>query len=823
MGSNQGRYTGIQAQVNQQQGGIGVANFQPMDLSGIAKTIESIDNHIVKVQDANRTVDYLTLTEQLKAVDQEQSTFSSTIDKDGNLTLLDGTKQNYKDYLASAYEKKVQLVGDFKSKWKANRFQNDEMGVRIRSMQETMPIDRLQSEKAIELNLSQIQLVSTLEDISANPNLDFTQKIITMDNAIESTPMAFEQKQQSKRRYAGVAIEVAFKDHENYLGQLSTELEKQSGGNAELYLSLLKQSLESPEYQKRQEALTQGLNVLAEVSQVDDIAIKSLQGLTAQEIQQRQAIVKQESEQNQRRLNQYSRIAMQDANYAVQLALSGQGDSKAVSNAMVHLSQLIKNKILASDDKVQLNEMVKELVEAKKIGNQLASNPMGIDVGKISNPAIAGEALRIQQSYIEEQKRLAEQEVEKQQKQIDQAFDIYSTGTGVLSPAQFNKSLELGVDPQSQGYLGLTDQQLNNIIVENLENPMRAWVISGAKEGTIGEEAFWKKYTSLAGISNEVSVQAIRSVSDTPQDTFRYLDALNKASVFNTKFSKTKDELQGNLIDSGFKGDKNAYLASTRGILDNSVFQQIVWGETYKQTNGKVFSLKEGGKGTGEKIDSTFQQKYNENYIRLSKNMMSIKKNEVSLNRNTQIAMTRNYKLPMPKMQGVSLAQANKTNWNSQPLQIIGIASAIAGTAKQLDVTVGLTSGYRHIPTSSKTEHGGYGGRYAIDVADNGNDRQVQLQLYATLKGINAIGNNVKIGGAKSRMFTYAKLLESGRDLPYLTKRQNAELKNIIMKSGGVFNEGSKADSHFHVSGVVSSTQASRYVPSTIKKSVRLN
>lgn len=823
MGSNQqARYTGIQAQVNQQQqGGIGVTNFQPMDLSGIAKTIETIDNHIVKVQDANRTVDYLTLTEQLKAVDQEQSTFSSTIDKDGNLTLLDGTKQNYKDYLASAYEKKVQLVGDFKSKWKANRFQNDEMGVRIRSMQETMPIDRLQSEKAIELNLAQIQLVSTLEDISANPNLDFTQKIITMDNAIESTPMAFEQKQQSKRRYAGVAIEVAFKDHENYLGQLSTELEKQSGGNAELYSSLLKQSLESPEYQKRQEALTQGLNVLAEVSQVDDIAVKSLQGLTAQEIQQRQAIVKQEGEQNQRRLNQYSKIAMQDANYAVQLALSGQGDSKAVSNAMVHLSQLIKNKTLASDDKVQLNEMVKELVEAKKIGNQLASNPMGIDVRKISNPAIAGEALRIQQSYIEEQKRLAEKEVEKQQRENQQSMDLVLDINGLPTEQQRLQAVKLGVNLAEQGILPLTKQEVVDSLLRNPNNLFKSYQETigryGLSEDSSGASAWFKTVAEQYGISKDVSIESIRAVSDNMQEAVQYLDYIKKASASNYSF-QTMSALEKNLIKdttTGYNKDQNAYLNSVRGIIPNGVLKQIVWGKTYQEQKTKVFA------DNGDTITKEFQDAFNKNYKLLSKEMLSNRKKQVQQQGSVGVAYQQGamLKVDPASFGSVNIKTGKETNLNRQPLGVIAGLNVLNMSQKKYGLKgLQVTSMYRAIPTSEGTKHSQKKNVVAFDfVTDNQfNLRQQDLKLYATIEGLQKLGR-VAITGKNDYMYQQLYQMQALKEynLAGLTKSQNANLRKWVKAMPLIKSEGENADTHLHITvGGITPEKVKQYTPS---------
>lgn len=823
VGSNQGRYTGIQAQVNQQQqGGIGVANFQPMDLSGIAKTIETIDNHIVKVQDANRTVDYLTLTEQLKAVDQEQATFSSTLDKDGNFTLLDGTKQNYKDYLNSTYEKKVQLVGDFKSKWKANRFQNDEMGVRIRSMQETMPIDRLQSEKAVELNLSQIRFGNATNQLIVNTGIPLATRVQTWQEAFKKVPLTQEQASSVQQNAMTNFVKVTGTDFENFNKERINAIMERSHGNPDIQATELARFYESPEFLQKQKDLEDAFSLMQEFPPTAITGKTLKQGLTTQELERENAIIEQNNKQYQQNIDFMVKNTTGSIPLLTSVALSGNADMPALQSELKRINDLLKSPYVTQQHKMKLGESKKQLTDAIGMGKQIqAKGILGVNANNAKTAEVAvsvlGSQEKAQQQLLAQQQRLEE----KQQRENQQSMGLVLGIEGLPTEQQRLQAVKIGVNLAEQGILPLTKQEVVDSLLRNPNNLYKSYQETvgryGLPEDSSGANAWFKTVAEQYGISKDVSIESIRAVSDNMQEAVQYLDYIKKSSASNYSF-QTMGTLEKNLISNtttGYGGDQNAYLNSVRGIIPNGVLKQIAWGKTYQEQKSKVFDEK------SKKITDEFQDAFNKNYKSLSSEMLSNRKRQVQQQQSVGVAYQQGYMLKVdPASFGsVNINTGKETNLNRQPLSVIAGLNVLNASQKKYGLKgLQVTSMYREIPTSEGTKHSQKKNVMAFDfiTGNEFNLRQQDLKLYATIEGLQKLGR-VAVTGKNDYMYKQLYQMQALKEynLAGLTAKQNANLREWVKAMPLIKPEGKNADTHLHITVEgITPEKVKQYTPS---------
>jgi hypothetical protein len=233
---------------------------------------------------------------------------------------------------------------------------------------------------------------------------------------------------------------------------------------------------------------------------------------------------------------------------------------------------------------------------------------------------------------------------------------------------------------------------------------------------------------------------------------------------------------------------------------------------------------------TDGKPSPAFIAKFAENYTALGKEFVSNAKRDAGRIRNVQTAMETNNYIPIYKPKNVSLQPPTRnaqgivyTDWNHQPVQVSAMVGKLSWYGDKTGAgTFSLTSAYRQVPTSEKTQHSEkIKGEFALDFADNGNDRQIQLQFFSIISGVSDISKDVQMTGHGSMMYQYAKMAKSGKYLNYLTPQQNASLQKRLKNVKMLQDEGDTADNHFHIRAIPIQEKVLRAVPESTK--ARLN
>lgn len=820
MGSNQQqlRYTGIQSQISQGSPSIGVANFQPVDMSGVMKTIGAIQSHIDQTQDANRQVDYTVLGENLKAQEAQDAQVLNTIDPKGYVTPQGEEPMLYSDYIKRSAETKQGYLLGFKNTWNSNRHQTDSLGVSTRSMLELLPLDQQKAMKTAELNLAHIQLGENLTLIASNPNIGLDLKLLTARKAVELASMPQEERNKSLFRFGTTAIQNTLTEHQQFLSVIEAEALKMSQGNQEVYQSTMDTFYKSDKYLSHLKDLNTALDMAQEMPALIQTSIVAQQGLTAEGQQKEAESIQAKAKQMQSIYATQAKMALQAGSSATRFALGGGYDSESVSQSMAALSKVINNPYVPKETKMIAEQQVKQLVEAKKLGVQLQKNPLGIDVSKIKDPELGAMVLKAQEMFKADQIRLEE----KRQNQIDRTTDVVTrVGSEVIKTGFLDTASRLALNKEGVPIKEIVRQfQIIPVDKETFEKQMRNVStndkqVTGlynhyeVKIGTPAYDAFMRTYGEISGITDQQTLHSVMKLSDSPQEAFAYLQTYRISQKFDTLFKDEKKGLIDGLITS-YGNKKNALLFKSTNMLPPPVFNDLVLAQTVQDVGKNGVFDKDGT------LLTTFIDKFESNYDSLGNKFLSkAKKNTQSLEA-VENAIRTGQKVNIPQFGkiGFSLTQ------NSSVKQSIPTIGALASVNQVLEKTGASRLLINSADRVKSGEHGN-NGRIAFDVTDNvGSPRETQQQLYSLIVGLNSVGGKIKLNGHGSKMHATAKALYEGGRLRYLTETQMATLRKI-MKNNVISwgDEGAKADKHFHIS-VVPNSNVSKYVPVSVQRQV---
>jgi hypothetical protein len=820
MGSNQQqlRYTGIQSQISQGSPSIGVANFQPVDMSGIMKTVGAIQSHIDQTQDANRQVDYTVLVENLKAQEAQDAQVLNTQDPNGYVTVQGEEPMLYSDYIKRSTETKQGYLLGFKNTWNSNRHQTDSLGVNTRSMLELLPLDQQKAMKTAELNLAHIQLGENLALVANSPKIGLRIKFDAMNRAIDLASTSQDNRNQLKLKFIGVAVNQTLTQHGATIQAVETEALKSSQGNQELYQKTMDAYYNSPSYQNILLDLNDSLDAMLNIPALSQLSIEAQSKLDAQGQQAYLESVKAQAKQAQGIIQMQAKMALQAGSSATSFALGGGYDSESVSQSMAALSKVINNPYVPKETKMIAEQQVKQLVEAKKLGVQLQKNPLGIDVSKIKDPELGAMVLKAQEMFKADQIRLEE----KRQNQIDRTTDVVTrVGSEVIKTGFLDTASRLALNKEGVPFEEIVRQyQIIPVDKETFEKQMRNVStndkqVTGlynhyqVKIGTPAYDAFMRTYGEISGITDQQTLHSVMKLSDSPQEAFAYLQTYRISQKFDTLFKDEKKGLIDGLITS-YGNKKNALLFKSTNMLPPPVFNDLVLAQTVQDVGENGVFGKDG------KLLPTFIDKFESNYDSLGNKFLSkAKKNTQSLEA-VENAIRTGQKVNIPQFGkiGFSLTQ------NSSVKQSIPTIGALASVNQVLEKTGASRLLINSADRVKSGEHGN-NGRIAFDVTDNvGSPRETQQQLYSLIVGLNSVGGKIKLNGHGSKMHATAKALYEGGRLSYLTETQMATLRKI-MKNNVISwgDEGAKADKHFHIS-VVPNSNVSKYVPVSVQRQV---
>ena len=823
MGSNQqqSRYTGIQSQISQGTPSIGVAQYQQADMSGVMKTIGAIENHINQTQDANRQVDYTVLGENLKAQEAQDAQVLNTIDPKGYVTPQGEEPMLYSDYIKRSTETKQGYLTGFQNTWNSKRHQTDSLGVSTRSMLELVPLDQQKAMKTAELNLAHIQLGENLALVASNPNVGLDLKLQSMDRAIALAPMSQDERNKSKFKYGTVAIQNTLTEHQQFLSGIEAEALKMSQGSQEVYQSTMDTFYKSDKYLSHLKDLNTALDMAQEMPALIQTSIVAQQGLTAEGQQKEAESIQAKAKQMQSIYATQAKMALQAGGSATSFALGGGYDSESVSQSMAVLSKVNKNPYVPTETKMLVEQQLKQLVEAKKLGVQLQKNPLGIDVNKIKDPELGAMVLTMQEKYKAEQIRLEE----KLQNQEDKARQDYYNASMAMKDGTVPDSVKKS-NPnwrqiaEENGSLPFSKEELDQKVIEYSDNLELLAQKAGVRSGTIGETAFLTSVGQLVGITDQQTLHAMIQLADTRKQGLYYLKLNRVIQNFDDKYGDEKTKLVQDFVNTFIGDKKNVLLFQSNHLLKPEVFTNLVIAKSIAEVGGNgVFDTK----GV---LSTAFKAKFAENYTALGKQFVSNAKKRVLDTYAVKTAIeTKNY-VPIYKPTNVSLQPPTRnaqgivhTDWNHQPVQVSAMVGKLSWYGDKTGAgTFSLTSAYRQVPTSEKTQHSGkIKGEFALDFADNGNDRQTQLQFFSILSGVSDISKDVQMTGHGSMMYQYAKMAKSGKYLNYLTPQQNASLQKRLKNVKMLQDEGDTADNHFHIRAIPIQEKVLKAVPASTK------
>jgi hypothetical protein len=819
MGSNQqqqSRYTGIQSQISQGSPSIGVANFQPVDVSGVMKTIGAIENHINQTQDANRQVDYTVLGENLKAQEAQDAQVLNTQDDKGYVTVQGEEPMLYSDYIKRSTEIKQGYLTGFQNTW--NRKRTDAIAVNVRSMTELLPLDQAKAMKTAELNLAHIQLGENLALVASNPNVGLDLKLQSMDRAIALAPMSQDQRNKSKFKYGTVAIQNTLTEHQQFVASIESEALKMSQGSQELYQSTMDTFYKSDKYLSHLKDLNTALDIAQEMPALIQTSIVAQQGLTAEGQQKEAESIQAKAKQMQSIYATQAKMALQAGGSATSFALGGGYDSESVSQSMAVLSKVINNPYVPKETKMLAEQQVKQLVEAKKLGVQLQKNPLGIDVSKIKDPELGAMVLTAQERFKAEQIRLEEKADKQRERMSDVAYKVSASSiqTGFLSQADRIALMKEGIPVdevvRANGIIPVDEKTFEKQMRNASTNDKQ---ISGLYNhyqieiGTPAYDAFMRKYGEISGITDQQTLHSVMKLSDSPQEAFAYFQIYRTSQKFDTLFRDEKKGLINALITS-YGTKKNALLFKSTNMLPPPVFNNLVLAQTVQDVG------ENGVFGTDGKLLPTFTEKFKSNYDSLGNKFLSkAKKNAQSLEA-VERAINTGQKVNIPQFGKIGFSLTPNSSIK-QSLPTIGALASINQNLEKMGASRLLINSADRVKSG---EHGN-NGRIAFDVADNvGSPRETQQQLYSLIVGLNSVGGKIKLNGHGSKMHATAKALYNGERLNYLTETQMATLRKIVKNnviSWG--DEGAKADKHFHIS-VVPNSNVSKYIPTSTQRQV---
>jgi hypothetical protein len=815
MGSNQqqqSRYTGIQSQISQGSPSIGVAQYQQADMSGVMKTIGAIENHINQTQDANRQVDYTVLGENLKAQEAQDAQVLNTIDPKGYVTIQGEEPMLYSDYIKRSTETKQGYLTGFQNTWSRKR--NDAIDVSTRSMLELLPLDQQKAMKTAELNLAHIQLGENLAKVASNPNIGLDLKLKTARNAVKLASMPEDERNKSLFRFGTVAIQNTLTEHQQFVAGIEAEALKMSQGSQELYQSTMDTFYKSDKYLSHLKDLNTALDIAQEMPALIQTSIVAQQGLTAEGQQKEAESIQAKAKQMQSIYATQAKMALQAGGSATSFALGGGYDSESVSQSMAVLSKVINNPYVPKETKMLAEQQVKQLVEAKKLGVQLQKNPLGIDVSKIKDPELGAMVLTAQERFKAKQEAIAE----KQQKQQDKAIQDYYNASVLMQDGYTPDSVKKNNANWQQisddnGALRYSKEVTDKKVIEGVDNLEGVARDLNVKSGTVGETAFLASVGRVVGIEDQQTLHAMIQLADTRQQGLEYLKLNRVIQNLDDKFGEDKKKLLQGHIDTYSKDKKNVLLFQSTHLLKPQVFTNLVIAKTITEIGEKGVFDKDGNPSLA------FKTKFAENYTALGKQFVSNAKRIVNNNFAVQTAIRTNNYVPIYKPKNVYIEPADHTDWNHQPVPVSALVGKFSWYGEKTGAgTFKLTSAYRHTRTSKRTQHSGdVKGEFALDFADNGNDRQTQLQFFSIISGISDISKDVQMTGHGSMMYNYAKMAKSGKYLNYLTPQQNASLQKRLKKVKMLQDEGASAENHFHVRAIPIEESVLRAVPASTK------
>jgi hypothetical protein len=681
-------------------------------------------------------------------------------------------------------------------------------------MTELLPLDQAKAMKTAELNLAHIQLGENLALIANSPTVEFRLKLDTMNRAIDLASIPQDKRNELKLKFIGTAVNQTLSQHGALIESVETEALKSSQGNQQIYQKTMDAYYNSDAYNKYLEDLNGAYDIMLTIPALSQLAINAQQKMDAQGRQAYLESAKEQAKEMRGIIQTRSKMALQAGNSAVSFALNGGYDGKAVSETMAILSKEYNDPYVDNQTKMVIGQQVKQLVEAKKLGKKLQENFMSIKVADIQDPELAEKVLIAQERFKAEQIRLEE----KQQKQLDSARQDYYNASMGMKDGTVSDSIKK-TNPnwrqiaKENGALPFSKEELDQKVIEYADNLEGLAKLAGVQSGTTGETAFLASVGRLVGIEDQQTLHAMIQLADTRKQGLEYLKLNRVIQNLDDKFGEDKKKLLQGHIATYSKDKKNVLLFQSTHLLKPQVFTNLVIAKTITEIGEKGVFDKDGNPSLA------FKTKFAENYTALGKQFVSNAKRIVNNNFAVQTAIRTNNYVPIYRPKNVYIEPADHTDWNHQPVPVSALVGKFSWYGEKTGAgTFKLTSAYRHIRTSKRTQHSGdVKGEFALDFADNGNDRQTQLQFFSIISGISDISKDVQMTGHGSMMYNYAKMAKSGKSLNYLTPQQNASLQKRLKKVKMLDDEGASAENHFHVRAIPIEESVLRAVPASTK------
>lgn len=805
MASNQQDLFGVQARaIGPQVPSIAGATPDARDLAvTTANAFKQVTDRIQQTKDANRLVAYGNLQADAQRRKQELDQTLATVDPQGLVTLGDGTKKQYNDYLTEHQKESSIALANFNSRWNdTQRYQNDNLGVKTRttieSLGKTYSIERNQA----DLLFQQVSLSDNLARTAVNPNLSTVDKVNTIQVSLEATQLPQQEKERLLTQAAITMTKGLLSEFEVTEQRELNRISRLTVGDAEeKHLSEQAHYL-GPKYQNKLSELLKNIEVLNQLStKSPTVANQTRANVVKTAYQQQTGAVDQVSRDVIRQQQALHSVSLAQSNNFLSVALL-EPDAESVKQGLQLLQAATH-----SPNPTQRESAKARLAEIKEAQKVAKGGILDADVSTLSSPYLA-RTIKLEQDR--ERKRQAELALSREQL----AEDVVSKTTeqGYWKQSDVRKLVRKGF---SQDEIERLREQSGAAAVtpQVLEGQFTELGVAGViqqhkpKSDTPEESFYLQEGAKFLGVDKKL-VRPIVALSDSTLEAGSTLEAVgNFANKFSIKQRGSNLQLEfGNTrVDV-----PNIEVTTYTGGLTPNQFTRVIASRALAQSKNSFVDDKGGFN------EAQFQEAYKREFEVASSFLQSKAKQRRLTARVVKSSPNARYPISPARFSKLDFQTKTMdyTDLNRQPATTVMFTDVLHQNVKQGRPGFRITSLQRHNWPNKKSFHLRGDNYVAMDAVVKRRGGTVSpLDLANAITSITkTLDETTKLsdrwimgnGGVNTLFGTVSSIKRYGA-IPkhiakYMTPAERARTLRII-RQANFGHEGSKADVHLHVSG----------------------